>query len=108
MPAGAYPILGLFTVVSLLSGAIAASSVGPKRAWAAIVPALAAFGSLYLVGHRFAVSIGPEVELFGFRISLLFDAMVALAAAFAGALLQAGALRLLQPKERGARRNGLA
>ena len=108
MPPGAYAIVGLFAVVSLISGAIAAATVGPRRTWAVIVPAVAAFGSLYLIGHRFAVGIGPEVSLFGFRISLPFDAAVALAVAFGAAVAQIGAVRLLQPKERRARRDGLA
>lgn len=108
MPPAAYAIIGLFAVLSAMSGAIAAAALGPRRAWAGVVPALAAFGALYLVGHRFAISIGPEVGLFGFRISLLFDATVALAVAFVAAGTQAGALRLFQAKERSARRDGLA
>ena len=108
MPPGAYAIIGLFVVVSAVAGAIAASAVGPRRAWATVVPALAAFGSLYLVGHRLAISIGPEVGLVGFRISLPFDAAVALAVAFIAAGAQSIALRLLQPKERSAGRDSLA
>jgi hypothetical protein len=108
MPPGAYAIVGLFAVVSLISGAIATWIAGPRRAWAIVVPALTAFGSLYLIGHRFAVGVGPEVGLFGFRISLLFDAAVALAVALVTAFLQGGLLRLLQPKQRGTGRDGLA
>jgi hypothetical protein len=108
MPPGAYAIVGLFSVVSLVSGVIAAWSIGPRRAWAIVSPALAAFGSLYLIGHRLGVSVGPEVGLFGFRISLPFDAAVALAVAFVAAFAQAGVLRLLQPKQRGAGRDSLA
>ncbi|HJP70748.1 MAG TPA: hypothetical protein VJ975_03440 [Candidatus Limnocylindria bacterium] len=108
MPPGAYAIVGLFAVVSLISGAIAASALRPRRAWGFAIPALATFGSLYMVGHRLAISIGPEVSLFGFRISLLFDAAVALAVAFAVAFAQAGVMRLFQPKERSAGRDSLA
>jgi hypothetical protein len=108
MPPAAYAIIGLFAVLSAMSGAIAAAALGPRRAWAAIVPALAAFGALYLVGHRFAISLGPEVAVLGFRISLAFDAIVALAVAFAAAGAQAVTLRLFQAKERSAGRDGLA
>jgi hypothetical protein len=108
MPPSAYAIIGMFAIVSLLSGTIAAALLGPRRPAAAALPALAAFGSLYIVGHRLALSIGPEVGLFGFRISLLFDAIVALAVALLAAAAQSAALRLLQPKERSAGRDGLA
>ena len=108
MPPAAYAIVGLFAVLSAMCGAIAAAALGPRLAWAGVVPALAAFGALYLVGHRLALSIGPEVGLFGFRISLLFDATVALGVAFVAAGAQAGVLRLFQAKERSARRDGLA
>lgn len=108
MPPGAYAIIGMFAVVSLLSGAIATALLGPRRPAAAVLPALAAFGSLYILGHRLALGIGPEVGLFGFRISLLFDAIVALVVAMLAAAAQSAALRLLQPKERSAGRDGLA
>ena len=108
MPPGAYAIIALFAVVSLVSGTVAATWLGPRRLGAVVLPALAAFGALYVVGHRLALSIGPEVGLFGFRISLLFDAIVALAAASLAAAAQSAALRLLQPKERSAGRDGLA
>ncbi|MDQ2690308.1 MAG: hypothetical protein M3Y29_08555 [Chloroflexota bacterium] len=108
MPPGAYAIVGLFAVVSLVSGVVAAATIGPRRAWAAVLPSVAAFGALYLVGHRLVVSIGPEVSLFGFRIALLFDAAVALVTAVAAAGIQNLALRLLEPKQRRAGRDGLA
>jgi hypothetical protein len=107
MPPGAYAIIGMFAVVSLLSGTVAAALLGPRRPAAAVLPALAAFGSLYIVGHRLALSIGPEVGLFGFRVSLLFDAIVALAVALLAGTVQSAAVRLLQPKERSAGRDGL-
>jgi hypothetical protein len=100
MPPGAFAIVGLFAIVSLISGALAAWLIGPRRAWAAIVPAVAAFGTLYLIGHRVAVSIGPEIELFGFRISLPFDTAVAVAVAFVTAVVQGALVRLLQAKQR--------
>jgi hypothetical protein len=108
MPASAYALLALFTAISAASGWLAARVLGPRRAWGAVVPALAAFGALWLVGHRFIVRVGPTVELFGWQVSLPFDVAVALGSAFAGAGLQRIGLRLLQPHEGSARRDGLA
>jgi hypothetical protein len=108
MPASAYALLALFTAISAASGWLAAWIVGPRRPWTALIPALAAFGALWLVGHRFVVRAGPTVELFGWQVSLPFDVAVALVSAFAGAGLQRIGLRLLQSHQGGARRDGLA
>lgn len=108
MPASAYALLGVFTAVSVAAGWLAARLLGPRRWWAAIAPALAAFCALYLVGHRTVIRIGPEVELFGWQVSLPFDVAVALGAAFVAGAAQRLGLRLLEPEERGSRRDGLA
>jgi len=108
MPAAAYPLLALFAAVSLLAGIVGAWVAGPRRPWAAILPALAAFGALYLVGHRLALSIGPQVRLLGFELSLVFDAAVAVGASLATAAVQAVGLRLLQADQRGTGRDRLA
>jgi hypothetical protein len=108
MPASAYGLIAVFTVVAAVTGWLASRVVGPRRAWTAVLPALAAFGALYVVGHRSVVRIGPEVELFGWQVSLPFDVAVATAAAFAGAGLQWLMVRLLQTQQGGARRDGLA
>jgi hypothetical protein len=108
MPAAAYGLLAVFTGVSLVAGMLSARVVGPRRPWAPVVPVLAAFASLYLVGHRLAVSVGPQVRLFGFDVSLPFDAAIAVVASFAAATLQAVAARLLQPQKRGTGGNRLA
>lgn len=108
MPASAYSLLATFVVISVAAGALATWAIGPRHPWAAVLPALAAFGSLYLVGHRLVLAIGPEVNLFGWQVSLPFDVAVALAAAVIAAALQRLGLRLLQPQERNAGRDGLA
>ena len=108
MPASAYALLGVFTALSALAGWLAAWTVGPRRWWAGIGPAVAAFAALYLVGHRIVLRIGPQVDLFGWEVSLPFDVGVALASALAGALVQRLGLQLLEPEERSARRDGLA
>ena len=108
MPASAYALLALFTVISASAGWLAARAVGPPRPWAPLLPALAAFGALDLVGHRFAMRIGPQVEVFGWEVSLPFDVAVAIGSALAAATTQRIGLRLLEPHEAGARRDGLA
>ena len=108
MPSTAYAVIVLFSAVSVLSGVAAARVVGPRRPWTPVLPALAAFGTLYLVGHRFAISIGPTVRLFGFELSLLFDVAVAIVTSVLAALLQAGLLRLFQSEQRRAGGDGLA
>jgi hypothetical protein len=108
MPASAYGLVALFVVISGTSGWLAARVIGPRRAWAAVLPALAAFGALYLVGHRSAIRIGPEVEVLGWQVSLPFDVVVAMATALVTAGLQRIGWRLFQPQQRGARGDGLA
>ena len=108
MPASAYGLVTLFAVISGVSGWLAARMIGPRRPWAAVLPALAAFGALYLVGHRSAIRIGPEVEILGWQVSLAFDVVVAAATALLAAGLQRLGLRLFQAQQRGARGDGLA
>ena len=108
MPASAYALVVLFLAISIAAACLAAWVVGPRRPWTAVVPAVVAFGALYLVGHRLVLQIGPEVELFGWQVSLPFDLAVALAAAFAAAAAQRLGVRLLQPQQRDAGRDGLA
>jgi uncharacterized membrane protein YfbV (UPF0208 family) len=108
MPPSAYGLVALFSVISAASGWLATRTVGPPRWWAAIVPTLAAFGALYVVGHRSALRIGPEVEIFGWQVSLAFDVAVAVATALLAGLLQRAGLRLLEAQQGGARGNGLA
>ena len=108
MPASAYALVATFAVMSLLSGVAAARLIGPPRWWAAIVPALGAFAALYLVGHRWMVSIGPEVELFGWDVALPFDIAVAVVTASGAAWMQLAVVRLFQAQQRSAGGDGLA
>ena len=48
-----------------------------------MLPILGGFGAFYLVGHRFGIAIGPEVELFGFQVALLGDILIGFSAALA-------------------------
>jgi hypothetical protein len=108
MPASAYALVGFFALLSVAAGLLATRIVGPFTRWSALLPIAAAFGALYLVGHRFPIRVGPTVEVFGWQISLAFEAVVGLGAAIVAALAQRAAARLLQAKQRGARRDGLA
>jgi hypothetical protein len=108
MPASAYGLVSLFAVISAASGWFAMRAVGPYRRLAAIGPAIAAFGALYLVGHRSAIRIGPEVEILGWQVSLAFDVAVAVVVALVAALAQRAGLRLLEAEQRRAGGDGLA
>lgn len=108
MPSAAYALLGLFAAISTASGLLAARLTGPWRWWAPLLPILASFGSLYLVGHRLGWSAGPQVPMFGFRVSLPFDVAVAMVVALATAASQGIASRLLQPQQGSPGRDGNA
>ena len=108
MPPSAYALVATFAAISLIAGAAAARILRPSRWWAALLPAAAAFGALYLVGHRWVVTIGPEVTMWGWKVALPFDVVVAIGAALVVASLQRGALALLESQERGPGRDGLA
>ncbi len=108
MPTAAYGLITVFATVSVLSGVLAARVVGPWRWWAVALPALAAFGALYLVGHRWVMSIGPQVGLFGWEVALPFDVAVALATALGAAGAQRLFLALLDAQQRRPRGDHLA
>jgi drug/metabolite transporter (DMT)-like permease len=88
MPANASVVLALFTVVAVLCGVGAAWLVGPRRAPAAVIPAVCAFLALYWVGHRSGLELGPTVELAGFRVALVQDVLAGALGALAGAVGQ--------------------
>jgi hypothetical protein len=108
MTSAAYALIGLFAAISAASGLLASRLMGPWRWWTPLLPMLASFGALYLVGHRLGWSAGPEVPMFGFRVALPFDVAVALVVAFVTAAAQAGAFRLLQPQQGSPGRDGNA
>lgn len=108
MPASAYGLLALFTAVSVGAGLLAARLVGPRRPWTPLLPSLAAFGALYLVGHRLPIRIGPTVEILGWNVSLAFDLLVAVGAALLAGVGQLAGVHLLQAKQRRTGRDRLA
>jgi hypothetical protein len=93
MPIQAYGLVTVFALVSLISGMGAARIAGPGGLRWAIAPTLVAFLALWTVGHRLGLVAGPQVELFGFQVSLVLDIAVAVVAAGAAALVQRAALR---------------
>jgi hypothetical protein len=99
MPPQAYALVTLFLACSILVGIVAvrlaARAGGPRGRLAYVLPVLGGFAAFYLVGHRFGVALGPEVELFGFQVALVGDLLIGFAAALAVALVQALATRLL-------------
>ncbi|HSG86392.1 MAG TPA: hypothetical protein VLA23_08635 [Candidatus Limnocylindrales bacterium] len=98
MPPEAYALVATFAatavVCGLLAGAIAARAGGPRGVRWAILPMTASFVALYWVGHRLALVAGPQVELFGFQVSVVLDVGVALIAALAMAAVQVAASRV--------------
>ena len=92
MPANAYALVALFSVIALLCGAGAVWLVGPRRLAAVVVPAVTAFLALYWVGHRSGLELGPTVELLGFQVAIVQDVLAATLAAFMAALVQCWAL----------------
>ena len=86
-------MLMIFSGVSVAVGGIAAYVVGPRRPMAIVLPVLAAFGALYLAGHRLGLDLGPQVGLFGFQVSIVWDLAVAVAAAIVTAVVQRAVLR---------------
>jgi hypothetical protein len=93
MPAEAYALVATFAVLSLVVGAVVAHLVGPRIPLryvplAILMPAAAAFGALYLVGHRLGWSFGPEIELYGFEVAIVSDLVFAIGAAAVAAVVQ--------------------
>ena len=84
----AVALAGVFTAISVAAGIGAWRTVDPSRRWGAILPAAAAFGVLYFVGHRLDWTIGPRVSVFGFDVALPWEILLAIVAAAATALLQ--------------------
>lgn len=77
MPAAAVQLLLFFTVAAVLVGLAAWWIVGPRRPLAAILPVLGSFLTLYVVGHKSGLAVGPTVQLFGFEVNLLWDILCA-------------------------------
>ena len=88
MPASAFALLGVFTLLSIGVGIGAAWLIGPRLRLAIILPVLAAFGGLYVVGHRTGLELGPTIILFGFQVAIVQDVVVAVVAAGVAALIQ--------------------
>jgi len=98
MPPQAYALVALFLGCSVLLGIVAqrlvaARADGPRGWWAAILPVVGAFAAFYLIGHRLGLSIGPEIELFGFQVALVGDLVLGFGAALLMALAQTAAVR---------------
>jgi len=88
MPAAAFQLFLFFTAAAVLIGVAATWVTGPRRPLAFVIPVLASFGALYLIGHKSGLAVGPTMELFGFRVTLLFDLGVAVLAAAIAARVQ--------------------
>lgn len=98
MPAQAYALVATFMACSVVLGIVAvqllARAGGPTRRLAYLLPIVAGFGAFYLIGHRLGISVGPEIQLYGFQVALLGDLAIGLAAAVAAAAIQAVVVRI--------------
>ena len=92
MPASAFALLGVFILLSIGVGIAAAWIVGPRRRLAAVLPVLAAFLGLYVVGHKTGLELGPTIILFGYQVAIVQDVVVAVVAAVVAALVQRAVL----------------
>ena len=101
MPPAAYALVTLFAIASVVVGVIAvrlvARSGGPTHPAAHLLPVAAAFGALYLIGHRLGLVVGPEVNLFGFQVAIFGDLLIGFAAALVTASVQRLARRTRRP-----------
>jgi hypothetical protein len=108
MPPEAYALVTLFLACSILVGILAVrlvarSLAGPTGRVAFVLPIAAGFLAFYLVGHRFGLSVGPEIGLFGFQVALLGDVVIGFAAALVVAVAQALVVRARIARDRTAR-----
>jgi len=97
MPPQAYALVTLFLACSLVVGVVATWIVGrlggPRGHRAVVLPIVGAFLAFYLIGHRLGISVGPEIELFGFQVALLGDLSIGFAIALLVAAGQAAVAR---------------
>ncbi len=101
MPASAFALLGVFILLSIGVGIAAAWVVGPRQRAAVVLPVLAAFAGLYVVGHRTGLQLGPTIDLFGYQVAIVQDVVVAVVAAGVGGAHPAGsALASCGPRDR--------
>lgn len=77
MPAAAFQLFLFFTAVAIGVGLVAWWVIGPRRPLAAILPVLGSFLTLYIVGHKSGLAVGPTMQLFGFEVNLLWDVLCA-------------------------------
>jgi hypothetical protein len=103
MPPQAYALVTLFSLCSLVAGIVAVRLVaragGPRGPLAYLLPVIGGFLAFYLIGHRLGISVGPEIELFGFRVALLGDVLIGFASALVVAGAQAALVRALPGRE---------
>jgi hypothetical protein len=88
MPFNAFLLFLFFAAAAVVIGAAVGWAVGPRRPAVAILPIVAAFGALYVLGHRSGLHLGPTVLLLGFEVNLFWDLGVAVVAAAFAAIAQ--------------------
>lgn len=66
---------------------------GPRAILAHLLPILAAFAAMGILGHSLGAHIGPKVPLYGFEVSLVGDLLIGFTAAMIAAQAQAAVVR---------------
>lgn len=97
MPPGAFALFLTFVGVAIAAGVVTTWQIGPRGARYVVLPIVAAFAALYLVGHRLGLHLGPTISLFGYDVALVFDVALALVAAGLTARLQRAVLARRRP-----------
>lgn len=97
MSSQAYALVFTFLGCSVLLGIVAVRLLAlglQPRGRAYVLPIVAAFLAFYLIGHQLGLAIGPEMDIYGFKVALVGDLVIGFAAALVVAALQR---RLLRP-----------
>jgi hypothetical protein len=90
-----------FTLIDIVLGILATRLVarvagGPRQLLAHVIPVLAGFAALGILGHSMGAHIGPLVPLYGFEVALFGDMAIGFVFALLGALAQAAVVRAVR------------
>jgi uncharacterized membrane protein YoaK (UPF0700 family) len=96
-----YALFLTLTALAIVLGIAAAQVVarlgtGPRSLLAHVIPVLAGFATMGALGHAMGAHFGPTIPLYGFQVSLLWDAAIGFGGGVVGAMAQLAVLRALR------------